>query len=147
TGNAAISVDTTKAYEHADTIITIATVVLIVLLLGAIFRDPLICVLPIVIIGIVHSVAVGITADLASAFGFQVSNSVAPILVVVLFGVGTDYIVFLLFRYRERLRAGRPYEEALQFGATKVGVVIASSALTVIGAFAALLLAKLGSLQ
>jgi putative drug exporter of the RND superfamily len=147
TGNAAISVDTTKAYEHADTIITIATVLLIVLLLGAIFRDPLICIIPIIVIGIVHSVAVGITADLADAFGFEVSNSVAPILVVVLFGVGTDYIVFLLFRYRERLREGRSYEEALQYGASKVGAVIASSALTVIGAFAALLLAKLGSLQ
>jgi putative drug exporter of the RND superfamily len=147
TGNAAISLDTTKAYEHADTIITIATVVLIVLLLSVIFRNPLISLFPIVVIGIVHSVAVGITADLASAFGFQVSNSVAPILVVVLFGVGTDYIVFLLFRYRERLRAGRSYGESLQFAAAKVGVVIASSALTVIGAFAALLLAKLGSLQ
>jgi putative drug exporter of the RND superfamily len=147
TGNAAISVDTTKAYEHADTIITIATVLLIVLLLGAIFRDPLICLIPIVVIGVVHEVAVGITADLASAFGFEVSNSVAPILVVVLFGVGTDYMVFLLFRYRERLREGRSYEQALQYGASKVGAVIASSALTVIGAFAALLLAKLGSLQ
>ncbi len=147
TGNAAISVDTTKAYDHADTIITIATVVLILLLLGVIFRSPLISILPIVVIGIVHAAAVGITADLAAAFGFQVSNSVAPILVVVLFGVGTDYIVFLLFRYRERLRHGLSHEEALDFAGAKVGVVIASSALTVIGAFAALLLAKLGSLQ
>lgn len=147
TGNASISVDTTKAYNHADTIITIATIALIIILLGAVFRSPLISVLPIVVIGIVHSAAVGITADLASAFGFQVSNSVAPILVVVLFGVGTDYIVFLLFRYRERLRHGVSEQEALQFAAGKVGKVIASSALTVIGAFAALLLAKLGSLQ
>ena len=66
---------------------------------------------------------------------------------VVLFGVGTDYIVFLLFRYRERLRHGSSHHEALSFATAKVGVVIASSALTVIGAFAALLLAKLGSLQ
>jgi len=147
TGNAAISVDTTKAYDHADTIITIATVLLIVGLLGVIFRSPLIALLPILVIGIVHSVAVGLTADLAALFGFQVSNSVAPILVVVLFGVGTDYIVFLLFRYRERLRHGLSHAEALRFAIEKVGVVIASSALTVIGAFAALLLAKLGSLQ
>ncbi|MBV9800370.1 MAG: MMPL family transporter [Solirubrobacterales bacterium] len=147
TGNAAISVDTTNAYDHANTIITIATIVLIVGLLGIIFRSPLISLLPILVIGIVHSAAVGITADLASLFGFQVSNSVAPILVVVLFGVGTDYIVFLLFRYRERLRHGASHHDALRFASSKVGVVIASSALTVIGAFAALLLAKLGSLQ
>jgi RND superfamily putative drug exporter len=147
TGNAAISVDTTNAYNHAETIITIATVLLIFVTLGAIFRSPLISVLPIIVIGIVHAAAVGLTADLAAAFGFQVSNSVAPILVVVLFGVGTDYIVFLLFRYRERLRRGASHHEALRFASSKVGVVIASSALTVIGAFAALLLAKLGSLQ
>ena len=147
TGNASISVDTTHAYDHANKIITIATVLLIIGLLGIIFRSPLISLLPIVVIGIVHQAAVGLTADLASAFGFQVSNSVASILVVVLFGVGTDYIVFLLFRYRERLRRGASHEEALRFATAKVGVVIASSALTVIGAFAALLLAKLGSLQ
>ncbi len=147
TGNAAISVDTTKAYDHADTIITIATVALIIVLLGVIFRSPVVAVLPIIVIGIVHSAAVGVTADLAAAFGFKVSNSVASILVVVLFGVGTDYIVFLLFRYRERLRRGASHAEALRFASSKVGVVIASSALTVIGAFAALLLAKLGSLQ
>ncbi len=147
TGSGAISVDTTKAYNHADSIITIATVVLIILLLGLVFRSPIIAVLPIVVIGIVHSVAVGLTADLADAFGFQVGNSVAPILVVVLFGVGTDYIIFLLFRYRERRRAGLPHDEAVGFASHVVGVVIASSALTVIGAFAALLLAKLGSLQ
>jgi RND superfamily putative drug exporter len=147
TGNAAISVDTSNAYDHADNIITIATIILIVVLLGLVFRSPIIAVMPIVVIGIVHSVTVGLTADLADAFGFQVGNSVAPILVVVLFGVGTDYIVFLLFRYRERLRAGLSYQEAVKFASHVVGVVIASSALTVIGAFAALLLAKLGSLQ
>jgi putative drug exporter of the RND superfamily len=147
TGNAAISVDTTAAYDHADTIITIATVILIVLLLGLIFRSPIIAVMPIIIIGIVLSVTTGLTADLANAFGFQVGNSLASILVVVLFGIGTDYIVFILFRYRERLRHGIPAQEALVFACGVVGKVVASSALTVIGAFAALFLAKLGSLS
>jgi putative drug exporter of the RND superfamily len=147
TGSAAISVDTTAAYNHADTIITIATVILIVLLLGFIFRSPIIAVLPIIIIGIVLSATNGLTADLAKAFGFQVGNSLASILVVVLFGIGTDYIVFILFRYRERLRQGVPPTEALVFACGVVGKVVASSALTVIGAFAALFLAKLGSLS
>lgn len=147
TGNAAIQVDTTAAFEHADTIITIATVVLILVLLGLIFRSPVISVLPIIVIGIVLTVVTGLTADLAAAFNFEVSTSLQSILVVVLFGIGTDYIVFLLFRYREHLRDGEPQGEALLFSTTVVGKVVASSALTVIGAFAALLLAKLGSLS
>nr|WP_237720628.1 MULTISPECIES: MMPL family transporter [Rhodococcus] len=153
TGNAAIQVDTTAAYDNADKVITIATVIVILTLLGLIFRSPVIAVLPVVVIGAVLSVVTGLTAVLADLFDFQVSTSLQSILVVVLFGVGTDYIVFLLFRYRERLRqqaaAGSTtdtHREALVFSTDVVGRVVASSALTVIVAFAALLLAKLGSL-
>jgi len=31
------------------------------------------------VVGVVHPAAVGLTADLAAAFGYQGSNSVAPI--------------------------------------------------------------------
>jgi RND superfamily putative drug exporter len=147
TGNAAIQVDTTAAFNHANAIITIATVLLIFVLLGLIFRSLIIAVLPIIVIGLVHAAVSGIAAWLSEAFNFQVSNSLAPLLVVVLFGIGTDYIVFLLFRYREQLRRGVPYKDALTFSCSVVGKVVASSALTVIGAFAALTLAKLGSLS
>ncbi|WP_182346572.1 MMPL family transporter [Tomitella gaofuii] len=147
TGNAAIQVDTSAAFDHADDIITIATVVVIVVLLGLIFRSVIVAVLPIIVIGIVLEVVTGVTAWAADLFDFEVSTSLQAILVVVLFGIGTDYVVFLLFRYRERLRAGMPPREALLFSTGVVGKVIASSALTVIGAFAALLLAKLGSLS
>ncbi|MBV6758825.1 MMPL family transporter [Rhodococcus opacus] len=153
TGNAAIQVDTTAAYDNADKVITIATVIVILTLLGLIFRSPVIAVLPVLVIGVVLAVVTGLTAVLADLFDFQVSTSLQSILVVVLFGVGTDYIVFLLFRYRERLRqqaaAGATadtHREALVFSTDVVGRVVASSALTVIVAFAALLLAKLGSL-
>lgn len=155
TGNAAIQVDTTAAYDDADRIITVTTVVIILVLLGAIFRSPIIAVLPVAAIGVALQVVSGLTALLADLFDFQVSTTLQSILVVVLFGVGTDYIVFLLFRYRERLRqqAADPadsatdvHADALVFSTRVVGRVIASSALTVIVAFAALLLAQLGSL-
>ena len=93
TGNAAIQVDTTNSYDHANMIITIATVVVIFLLLGLIFRSLIIAILPIVVIGLVHSAVSGIAAWLAEAFKFQVGNSLTSLLVVVLFGIGTDYIV------------------------------------------------------
>lgn len=147
TGNAAIQVDTSGAFDHADDIITIATVIVIVVLLGLIFRSVIIAVAPIIVIGIVLQVVDGLTAWAADLFGFEVSTSLPAILVVVLFGIGTDYIVFLLFRYRERLRSGMAPRAALLFSTEVVGRVVASSALTVIGAFAALLLAQLGSLR
>ncbi len=146
TGSAAIQVDSTNAYDSAETIISIATVIMIVLLLGIIFRSVIICLLPLVVIGVVHQMVTSLVADLAAAFGFQVSQILAPLLVVVLFGVGTDYIVFLLFRYRERLRAGDEPKEAVIAALVPIASVVASAALTVAAAFAALLLADLGSL-
>ncbi|MFC9790437.1 MMPL family transporter [Rhodococcus sp. NPDC127528] len=147
TGNAAIQVDTTSAYDHADRIITVATVILILALLGAIFRSAVVAVIPVLVIGVVLGVVSGLTALLADLFDFQVSTTLQSILVVVLFGIGTDYIVFLLFRYRELLRVGAEPRAALVTATAVVGRVVASSALTVIGAFAALLLAELESLS
>ncbi|MGH9090886.1 MAG: MMPL family transporter [Acidimicrobiales bacterium] len=147
TGNAAISVDSTSAFDSAETIIAVATVVLIVLLLGIVFRSLLISVLPIVVIGIVHQMAQGVTADLADWFHFEVGPELAPLLVVVMFGVGTDYLVFLLFRHRERMSKGDDPITSLRFSVTRVGEVIASAGATVIAAFAALLVASLESLR
>jgi RND superfamily putative drug exporter len=147
TGSASTSVDTNAAYDHAEKIIGIATVILIVVLLGLIFRSPIAAVLPIVVILLIHSVTQSLTASLAKGFGFNVGNSLGPLLIVVLFGVGTDYIIFMLFRYRENLHRGDEYGDALRNATEVIDKVIASSALTVMAAFAALLLASLGSLK
>ena len=63
---------------------------------------------------------------------------------MVLFGIGTDYILFLLFRYRERLRAGDAPKQAIVTAVEKVGEAIFSAAFAVIAAFGALILATLG---
>ena len=39
-------------------------------------------------------------------FDLKADSSIQVILLVVLYGIGTDYILFFLFRYRERLRQG-----------------------------------------
>ena len=147
TGTAAISVDSTAAFNNAEKIIGLATVLLILALLGIVFRSPVIAVLPIVVIGVVHQMAQGLTAWLAQGLGFVVGPDLAPLLLVVMFGVGTDYMVFLLFRYRERIAAGDDPHEALRYSVTRVGEVITSAAATVAAAFAALLVASLESLR
>jgi RND superfamily putative drug exporter len=147
TGGSAIALDTSNAFAKAENIIAIATILLIVILLGLIFRSVLIAVLPVVLIGLIHEVATSLVAALAHAAGFNVGTLLGPLLIVVLFGIGTDYFVFLVFRYRENLTKGQEPMAALQHATEVVGEVISSSALTVIAAFAALLLSSLGLLR
>ena len=46
--------------------------------------------------------------------GFQVINITRVFVVVVLFGAGTDYCLFLIARYSEELRRGRSRVDALR---------------------------------
>ena len=79
-----------------------------------------------------------VLALLAKGIGFELDESITALLIVVLFGIGTDYILFLLFRYRERLRAGDESRSAVVTSVARVGQAIASSGLVVIAAMVAL---------
>ena len=147
TGTAAISVDSTAEFSHAETIIDVATVAIILVLLALVFQSVIIAILPLVVIAIVHQVAQALTADLADWFGYQVGSVMAPLLIVVMFGVGTDYFVFLVFRFRERWAAGDSPTGALRFAVVRAGTVIVSAAATVMAAFATLLVSSLGELR
>ncbi|MFE3662233.1 MMPL family transporter [Streptomyces sp. NPDC059164] len=147
TGASATALDSQESAGDTDAMIMMATLVLIILLLAVIFRSPLIAILPVIIIGLVFGVAVGLISATAELGGFQADASITSILVVVLFGVGTDYILFLLFRYRESLRTGKSPKEAMSEAVARVGETIASAAGAVITAFLALLLSSLGMLR
>jgi putative drug exporter of the RND superfamily len=147
TGNAAISVDQSAAFNRAETIISVATVLLILLLLALVFRSVIISFLPLLVVGLVHQMAESLTAFCAQWFGFSVGTELAPLLIVVMFGVGTDYIVFLLFRYREQMSKGNDPHESLMVALCRAGEVILSAAVTVMLAFAALLVASIGQLR
>ncbi len=112
-----------------------------------IFRSPVIALLPLVVIALVSQVATGLISDVNKALNLNTDSSISTILIVVLFGVGTDYTLFLMFRYRERLRAGEDAKQAMISAVTRVGEVIASAAGVVIVAFLALLLSTLSVLR
>ncbi|MFI0739441.1 MMPL family transporter [Streptomyces sp. NPDC021100] len=147
TGSAASNLDSKEQSGDTDGMIMMATLVLIIVLLLAIFRSPLIAVLPVLIILLVTSVANGLIGTAADVGGLKADASVTPILIVVLFGVGTDYILFLLFRYRELLRKGEEPKAALAEAVARVGETIASAAGAVIASFLALLLSTMGMMK
>jgi RND superfamily putative drug exporter len=147
TGDVAMFADNADAFDTAFLIVGAATVVLIIGLLLLIYRSPVAAFLPIITVGLVSAIAPGIVAWLAQAFNFQVDQSVQIVMTIVLYGVGTDYIVFLLFRYRERLRAGDDPKTAMVTAVARVGEVIASAAAAIVIAFSALLLAVFGGFR
>ena len=144
TGEAAIVVDNKQAFADAELIVTIATLILIVVLLLLIFRSPIAALVPLLTVGLVLGVSTSLAAMAAKTFDFQVGQELPTMLTVVLFGIGTDYILFVLFRYRERLRAGDAPRDAIVAAIERVGEAIFSAAFAVIAAFGALVLAALG---
>ncbi|MCW2848767.1 MAG: hypothetical protein JWR90_2741 [Marmoricola sp.] len=144
TGPAAQSLDSQEASANAEAIVGIATVVLILLLLIIIFRSVLIALMPIIIIGLISQVALGLVGAANKVFDLKTDSSIQVILIVVLYGIGTDYILFFLFRYRERLRAGVESRQAVFEAVERAGEAIASAGGAVIVSFMALILSSLG---
>ncbi|MFD4878095.1 MMPL family transporter [Streptomyces sp. NPDC058420] len=146
-GSAAQALDQQDSSKRGEALIGIGTFLIILVTLLIIFRAPILAVLPLVLIGVVASIANGLIAYATKLFGLQANSSVSSILIVVLFGVGTDYFLFLMFRYRERLRAGDEPKQAMINAVARVGEAIASAAGAVIIAFLALVLSTLGFLK
>ncbi|MFB7597470.1 MMPL family transporter [Streptomyces sp. NPDC056160] len=146
-GSAAQALDQEDSSKRGQALIGIGTFAIILVTLLIIFRAPILAVLPLVLIGLVSAIANGLIAYATKLFGLQANSSISSILIVVLFGVGTDYFLFLMFRYRERLRAGDEPKQAMINAVDRVGEAIASAAGAVIIAFLALALSTLGFLK
>ena len=78
------------------------------------------------------------------AHGLQISSVTETLLVVLLLGAGTDYGLFLIYRFREERRAGTEPQPAVVRALTRVGASITASAGTVVLALLTLLLATFG---
>ena len=145
TGNFASQLDNEKSSQQTLKLIGTATILLILTLILIIFRSPIAALFPIVVVLLVSVVTNAVTAIIGKLFDLSFDQGFTVITVVVLYGIGTDYILFLLFRYRERLRAGDDKKTAMISSVQRVGEAIASAAGAVIVAFLVLLLASFKS--
>ncbi|MGC0313226.1 MMPL family transporter [Kitasatospora acidiphila] len=137
--------DQADSSNTANALIFLGSFVLIVAILAIIFRSAIISVLPLLLImAVIMPTSNALIADATKLFGLKANDTMSAILIVVLLGVGTDYFLFLMFRYRERLRAGEPRKEAMVNAIGRVGEAIASAAGAVTVAFAVLIISSLG---
>lgn len=113
TGEAIINNDVNISAQEGLKRTEIITVVLIFGLLLAVFRSIVTPFIPLVAVGISYLLSQSIVAFFIDWFGFPVSNYTQIFLVAILFGIGTDYCILLLSRYKEELSAGHGVEQSI----------------------------------
>jgi RND superfamily putative drug exporter len=145
TGESGLMQDLVQSVQdtiHKTTIVTIALVLVILLI---IYRSPVAALLPLIAIGCSFLASMGVLGFLGQA-GVRFFTLVEAYLVVIIFGVGTDYCLFIVSRFREERKNTGPVE-ALNHTIRRIGPVIAASALTVVVAFLCLGLSRFGMNQ
>ncbi len=144
TGPAGFSADASKAFEGINSTLLFATVGLVFFLLVIIYRSPIFWFLPLFAVILAESVVRGIGYLLASN-GVVINGQVGGILLVLVFGAGTDYALLLTARYREELRLVEDKHEAMRIAVRQAGPAILASAGTVVAALLCLSLAQVNS--
>ncbi|MFF5973951.1 MMPL family transporter [Streptomyces sp. NPDC012769] len=149
TGGLADTVDRADAEESTQTVVGLVMVGLIVLINVLVFRSVLAAFLPLVAVSVVGGAAAGTVVGAALLTGFRLDPGTPGMIGTVLVGIGVDYFLFLLFRFREELRR-RPEADHRPVAADvagRVGTAVTSAALTIVAAFATLGLATFGQFR
>lgn len=144
-GPAGITVDAVEVFGAIDGRLLIGTTVLILVLLLLIYRSPIVALVPLVVVAIAYAIAGGIVYLIVQAFDFPINGQATGILIILMFGAGTDYCIFLVARYREELRRYEDRHEAMQHAVARSSPAILSAGGTVIAAVLVLLFADLAS--
>jgi RND superfamily putative drug exporter len=130
TGGVGFAVDAHDVFSNIDTKLLLATVLLVLVLLGAIYRSVLIALSPLMVVFFAYTVTQALVYSLAKS-GATVSSNSTSILIVLMFGVGTDYCLLLVSRYREELRRAEDKHDAMARAVRRAGPAILASGLTV----------------
>lgn len=118
------------------------TVILIILILILVFRSPVAPLFTLMIVGISFLISRGIVLQLADKLNFTISDFTNIFLILVLFGIGTDYTLLLLMRFKEELSKGLDKNEAVIHTFKTAGKTVFLSSLTILLSASSLMLAQ-----
>ncbi|MER5883230.1 MMPL family transporter [Streptomyces sp. NPDC001941] len=149
TGGLADVVDRVDAEKTTGMVVGLLMVGLIVLVNVLVFRSVLAAVVPLLAVTVVGGAAAGTVVGAALLAGVDLDPGTPSMIGTVLIGIGVDYFLFLLFRFREELRArpGADHRQVAADVAGRVGTAITSAALTIVAAFATLGVATFGQFR
>ncbi|RTR27119.1 MMPL family transporter [Robertmurraya yapensis] len=115
--------------------ITVAFIVVVLLLVFRSFIAPFI---PLITVGFSYVASQSIVSFLVDKFDFPISTYTQIFLVAILFGIGTDYCILLLSRFKEELTQKETVAEAILVTYRNAGRTVFFSGLAVMIGFAAI---------
>ncbi|MDH2388665.1 MMPL family transporter [Streptomyces sp. HNM0663] len=144
-GPAGSLVDQVAVFDTLDATLMIATGLVVAFLLLVTYRSPVLWLLPLLSVGFA-AVLTQVSAYLLAKYaGLPVDPQSAGILMVLVFGVGTDYALLLIARYREELHLHEDRHTAMKLALRRSGPAILASAGTIAVGLACLSLADVNS--
>ncbi|MDP4095145.1 MAG: MMPL family transporter, partial [Bacillota bacterium] len=115
--------------------ITVAFILIVLILM---FRSVITPFVSLISVGVSYLCSVGILGVLIKLFNFPITSLTQMFIIIVLFGIGTDYHILLFNRYKEELGNGLSIEDAIAASYRTAGKTIFFSGLTVFMGFASL---------
>lgn len=123
------------------------TVVFIFIVLIIVFRSPIIPLVSLLTVGISFITSFSIVTNLVQHANFPFSNFTQVFMVIVLFGIGTDYNILLYDKFKEDLGKGMDKHQAAKDAIRVAGKTIMYSGSSILIGFTALGLAKFSVYQ
>lgn len=142
TGNDILNEDFSTVTEKGLQKTEIIAAIFIFIVLIIVFRSLLIPIISLLTVGLSYLLSLNIVMNLADKFNFPISNFTQVFLVVVLFGIGTDYNILLYDRFKEEIKNGQAAVAAAKTARHHAGRTILYSGSSVLIGFTALSLAK-----
>lgn len=136
TGNLFISEDVIRTSEAGLHKTESITVVFILIVLIAVFRSIVTPFIPLITVGLSYLASQSIVAFLVDYLNFPLSNFTQIFLVAVLFGIGTDYSILLLSRFKEELSTQESLTDAIVATYRHAGKTVLFSGIAVLIGFA-----------
>ncbi|WP_421841134.1 MMPL family transporter [Mycobacterium sp.] len=145
TGPAAQIADLSKAFSGIDTTLLLVAGIMVIIILVAVYRSPLLPLIVLVSAVFALSLASAIVYMLASTGAIALNGQSQGILFILVFGAATDYALLLVARFREELRHDGDRFGSMRQAWRAVLAPIGASAGTVILGVLCLLLSDLNS--
>lgn len=120
----------------------VISVIFIFIVLVLVFRSPIVPLISLLTVGVSFITAFSIVTNLVKNFNFPFSNFTQVFMVIVLFGIGTDYNILLYDRFKANLGNGMDKFEAVKNAQWNAGKTILMSGSSILIGFSALGLAR-----